>query len=76
MGVEIQPPAAIVVDESLTSGGAYWDLSASAPSFSHLTLTGGAIGIGPPLGTYPCVHIRAHRLYISLFRLGAVKMGA
>ena len=44
-----QPADAIVVDESLTSGGSYWDLSLSCAPFSHLTLTGGSIGIGPPL---------------------------
>lgn len=45
----LQPPGCIVVDESLTSGGDYWALSAAAPPFSHLALTGGAIGVGPPL---------------------------
>ncbi|KAH8065954.1 hypothetical protein JL722_345 [Aureococcus anophagefferens] len=50
MGVPGAPPAdAIVVDESLTSGGSYWDLSLGCAPFSHLTLTGGSIGIGPPL---------------------------
>lgn len=38
----------MIVDESLTSGGTYWDQSAGCPRFSHLTLTGGAIGFGPP----------------------------
>ena len=45
----VQPEGAIVVDESLTSGGSYWDASAGAPPFSHLSLTGGSIGIGPPM---------------------------
>lgn len=45
----LQPPGCVVVDESLTSGGDYWRLSASAPGFTHLTLTGGAIGSGLPL---------------------------
>ncbi|KAK9806179.1 hypothetical protein WJX72_004533 [[Myrmecia] bisecta] len=45
----LQPPDAIIVDESLTSGGAYWEASKGVPCFSHLTLTGGAIGCGPPL---------------------------
>lgn len=36
----LQPPGAIVVDESLTSGGSYWALSRGCPQFSHLTLTG------------------------------------
>lgn len=44
-----QPARAIVVDESLTSGTAYWDCSKHCPPFSHLTLTGGSIGIGLPL---------------------------
>ena len=43
-----QPAGAIIVDESLTSGTDYWSLSQSSPPFSHLTLTGGAIGFGPP----------------------------
>eukprot|EP00951_Prasinocladus_malaysianus_P005978 scaffold42223_cov38-Prasinocladus_malaysianus.AAC.1 len=45
----LQPPDAIVIDESLTSGGTYWDLSKGCPKFSHLTLTGGAIGSGIPM---------------------------
>ena len=43
-----QPEGAVIVDESLTSGGTYWDQSVGCPRFSHLTLTGGAIGFGPP----------------------------
>lgn len=35
-----QPEGAIIIDESLTSGGQYWDYSAGCPPFSHLTLTG------------------------------------
>lgn len=49
MLVRRQPADAIIVDESITSGTAYWDLSHAAPPFTHLTLTGGAIGCGPPL---------------------------
>ncbi|PRW56678.1 decarboxylase [Chlorella sorokiniana] len=45
----LQPPGAIIVDESLTSGSSYWALSRGCPQFSHLTLTGGAIGAGIPL---------------------------
>lgn len=37
------------MDESLTSGSAYHALSRGCPPFSHLTLTGGAIGCGIPL---------------------------
>ena len=43
-----QPEGTILVDESLTSGGSYWDVSAGCPRFTHLALTGGAIGFGPP----------------------------
>lgn len=45
----LQPEGAVVVDESLTSGNAYWEASKGCPPFSHLALTGGAIGCGPPL---------------------------
>jgi acetolactate synthase-1/2/3 large subunit len=45
----LQPEGVVVVDESLTSGNAYWAASAGCPPFSHLSLTGGAIGSGPPL---------------------------
>ena len=37
-----------MVDESLTSGGSYWEQSVGCPPFSHLNLTGGSIGFGPP----------------------------
>ena len=43
----LQPEDCVVVDESLTSGTSYWDKSAGCPRFQHLTLTGGAIGLGP-----------------------------
>lgn len=45
----LQPEGTIMVDESLTSGNAYWNMSQGCPQFSHLSLTGGAIGCGPPL---------------------------
>jgi acetolactate synthase-1/2/3 large subunit len=45
----LQPENAIIVDESLTSGNAYWEASKGCPQFSHMCLTGGAIGCGPPL---------------------------
>lgn len=32
------------MDESLTSGAAYWEASAGCLQFSHLTLTGGWVG--------------------------------
>ena len=42
-----QPENCVVVDESLTSGSMYWDATdAFSPQFTHLTLTGGAIGFG------------------------------
>ena len=44
----LQPPNAIVVDESLTSGTQYWEYTEKVPAFSHLALTGGAIGQGIP----------------------------
>ena len=44
----LQPENAIVVDESLTSGTQYWELTEEVPHFSHLALTGGAIGQGIP----------------------------
>ncbi|MFN3936190.1 MAG: acetolactate synthase large subunit [Gemmobacter sp.] len=43
------PEGAIVVDERLTSAAALSPLSAGAPPMSWLSITGGAIGIGPPL---------------------------
>jgi acetolactate synthase-1/2/3 large subunit len=36
------------MDEALTSGGAYFDLAATAPPHTYLALTGGAIGQGIP----------------------------
>mmetsp|Transcript_18063 Transcript_18063/g.55297 ORF Transcript_18063/g.55297 Transcript_18063/m.55297 type:complete len:568 (-) Transcript_18063:376-2079(-) len=45
----VQPAEAIVVDESVTTGTAYWDASRLSKPFAHLTLTGGSIGCGPPL---------------------------
>ena len=44
----LQPENAIIVDESITTGGAYYALAAKTPSHSWLTLTGGAIGQGMP----------------------------
>lgn len=63
----LQPAGAIIVDESLTSGNAYWEASRGCPPFSHLTLTGGAIGCGPPLAvgaavacvTRPVINLQA-----------------
>ena len=44
-----QPENAIVVDESMTSGAHYWESSKGCPPFTHLHLTGGAIGSGPAM---------------------------
>jgi len=44
----LQPENAIIVDEALTSSTNYESFSATCPRFSHLALTGGAIGFGPP----------------------------
>ena len=41
-----QPDNAIVIDEGVTSAGAYYPIAASGPSHSYLSLTGGAIGFG------------------------------
>jgi acetolactate synthase-1/2/3 large subunit len=47
----LQPEEAIIMDEALTSGGAYFDLAATAPPHTYLALTGGAIGQGIPCAT-------------------------
>eukprot|EP00878_Enallax_costatus_P032061 GHUV01035155.1.p1 GENE.GHUV01035155.1~~GHUV01035155.1.p1 ORF type:complete len:567 (+),score=154.25 GHUV01035155.1:681-2381(+) len=47
----LQPADTIIVDESLTSGGTYWDVAKGCPRFTQLCLTGGAIGSGPPMAT-------------------------
>ncbi len=45
------PEGAIVVDEAATSGLPFYLMSDGAPPHSLLTLTGGAIGQGPPCAT-------------------------
>ncbi|PZX19049.1 acetolactate synthase-1/2/3 large subunit [Palleronia aestuarii] len=45
------PEGAIVVDESITAGRALYDATSDAAETSWLAITGGAIGIGPPLAT-------------------------
>ncbi len=45
------PENAIVVDESITLGRELFGATAGAPPMSWLAITGGAIGIGPPLAT-------------------------
>jgi acetolactate synthase-1/2/3 large subunit len=47
----LQPEGAIVMDEGLTAARAYFSTAASAPPYSYLTLTGGAIGQGLPCAT-------------------------
>ena len=49
--VSALPEGAIIIDESLTSARGVGALSASAPPHSLLSITGGAIGIGPRLAT-------------------------
>ena len=43
------PEGAVVVDESITAGRLLYGATAGAPPMSWLAITGGAIGIGPPL---------------------------
>ncbi len=43
-----QPEGAIVMDEGATAGFPYYGLSAGAPPFTYMTLTGGSIGQGLP----------------------------
>ena len=43
-----QPENLIVMDEGATAGFAYYGLSAGAPPFTYMTLTGGSIGQGLP----------------------------
>jgi acetolactate synthase-1/2/3 large subunit len=47
----LQPEHAVLVDEAATSGLPWWLASGSAPRHTHVSLTGGSIGIGPPLAT-------------------------
>ncbi|GIL62820.1 hypothetical protein Vafri_16971 [Volvox africanus] len=55
----LQPEGAVIVDESLTSGSSYWEVSKGCPPFVHLTLTGGAIGSGPPMALGAAVALAA-----------------
>ena len=45
------PEGAVVVDESITEGRGIYGATAGCPPMSWLSITGGAIGIGPPLAT-------------------------
>ena len=53
-----QPADCVVVDESLTCGGMYYQQSQDCAPFIHMTLTGGSIGIGPPLSLGAAVALR------------------
>jgi len=44
----LQPEHAIIVNESITSGGAYLPLAVTAPPHTMMALPGGAIGYGMP----------------------------
>eukprot|EP00798_Chlamydomonas_sp_ICE-L_P013924 gene13924-19854_t len=62
----VQPEGCIIVDESLTSGGAYYNLSKGCPPFTHLTLTGGAIGCGPPMAVGAAIAAGPNKYVINL----------
>lgn len=47
----LQPVDCIVMDEVLAVGVPYFDASKHSPRFTHLMLTGGAIGQGPSAAT-------------------------
>ena len=47
----LQPENCIIMDEVLAVGVPYFDASAQSPRFTHLMLTGGAIGQGPGAAT-------------------------
>jgi len=47
----LQPVDCIVMDEVLAVGVPYFDASKHSPRFTHLILTGGAIGQGPSAAT-------------------------
>jgi acetolactate synthase-1/2/3 large subunit len=51
------PEGAVVIDESITEGRALHDATAGAPRMSWLAITGGAIGIGPPLAAGAAVAV-------------------
>jgi acetolactate synthase-1/2/3 large subunit len=44
----LQPEGAIVVDEGITAGAAYFPAAAGSPRHTYLTITGGSIGFGMP----------------------------
>jgi len=44
-----QPKDSIFIDEAVSSSKSYWDNSSKLEKFTHLTLTGGALGSGMPM---------------------------
>ena len=61
----LQPANCIVMDEALTVGTPYFDASRRAPRFSHLMLTGGAIGEAPALRREPLLPVPIGKSSIS-----------
>lgn len=61
----LQPENAIIVDESISSGGAYFELSALSPRHSLITLTGGSLGQGMPCAVGAAMAC-PHRAVINL----------
>lgn len=59
----LQPAGAIIVDEGITSTGAYWDAAGGCPGFSHICLpTGGSIGSGPPVAVGAALAAQGRRV--------------
>jgi acetolactate synthase-1/2/3 large subunit len=46
-----QPENAVIIDESATSGYLYFAPPVRLPAYCHMTLTGGALGLGIPCAT-------------------------
>jgi len=62
----LMPEAAIVSDESISYGRAFYRLTHGAPAHDWLHLAGGAIGDGMPVATGAALGARAARRVISL----------
>ena len=69
---ECQPANCVVVDESLTSGSAYWDASAGCEQFTHMTLTGGSIGFANAAGVGVAI-AAPHRRVINMIGDGSAQ---
>jgi len=69
---ECQPANCVIVDESLTSGTAYWDASAQCESFTHMTLTGGSIGFANAVSIGVAI-AAPHRRVISMIGDGSAQ---